>query len=276
MPGPAHLPPFIHRHVSAGEISIHVAELPGAGPPLVLLHGIGMDWRVWQAMSRRLHPHFHLYAVDLRGHGDSHKPEAGYSVAHYAADVEDALEALAVEKAVLVGSSLGAMVSVVVEAPSDLVAKRILVDPPMTGGPIRDPEMFRHILHLKHEPLPSLAAYLGGFNPGSSPFWLETMSAMWHHTADGVITEMLAQADTYFDVGPNLLAVETPTLLLQADPDLGAALTDRGASWALSRLAQGTVVRVPGAGHAIHALKPVEFARLVIDFGAQSSAVSMP
>src|SRR5947209_13041499 len=94
MPQSSPLPPYQHRTVAVSEVAIHLVELPGSGPPLLLLHGIGMDWRVCQAVSRRLHPHFKLFFLDLRWHGTSGKPDSGYSLAGYAADVEDVIEEL--------------------------------------------------------------------------------------------------------------------------------------------------------------------------------------
>ena len=45
---------YTHRFIDAGEAPIHIAEAPTGQKPLILLHGIGMDWRVWQGVSRRL------------------------------------------------------------------------------------------------------------------------------------------------------------------------------------------------------------------------------
>lgn len=268
MPAPQSSLRFLQRTVDV-DLRLHYAEVPSDDRPLVLLHGIGMDWRVWQAISRRLSPHFHLYMVDLRGHGESEKPLHGYSLANYAADVEDFIDALDLENVVLVGSSLGGAVSVVVEAPADLVSHRVLVDPPLTGGPVRDAEMFRQILQLKHIDPSQLADYLADRNPGAGRFLVEAMSDMWHRAADGVITDLLANEENYFAIDSAMTAVESPTLIMRADPECGGVLTESQASHARNLLPQGNVVYVPGAGHAIHATKPAEFVRLLLAFTAQ-------
>jgi len=257
---------FTHGFADTGEDPIHYAELAGDGPPLMLLHGLGMDWRVWQAVSRRLAPSFHLFMLDLRGHGQSTKPAHGYTLAHYAADVEDVLDHLRLDRVVLVGSSLGGMVAASVEAPPDLVSHYVLVDPPLTGGPIRDAAVFRRILELKHRPPEALARFLGENNPGAGLFLLRSMSEMWHEAADGVIQDMLDRPANYYAIDANLRAIESPTLLLQADPAHGAVLTDADALRTLQLLRQGSLTRVAGAGHAIHAHAPVEFVRLLTEF----------
>ncbi|GAC1474234.1 MAG: alpha/beta hydrolase [Chloroflexota bacterium] len=257
---------YQHRTVHTGVLDIHVAEAPGGQRPLIMLHGIGMDWRVWQGVSRRLRPHFHLFLLDLRGHGESEKPRRGYTLAHYAADVEDVIDSLGLSGVGLVGSSLGGMVAAAVEAPVDIVSRRVLVDPPITGGPIRDPEEFRTILRLKYRPKSELANYLRQTNPTLSPHLAGVMSEMWHATADGVIIEPLDDPESYFDIDGALAAIPSPTLLLRADPQMHPALTVTGAERALRLLPHAEERVVHGASHAIHGDKPDEFAHIVTAF----------
>jgi pimeloyl-ACP methyl ester carboxylesterase len=262
---------YVHRFETAGSLTLHVAELPARRPPAILMHGIGMDWRVWQATSRRLGPHFHLYLVDLRGHGQSDKPDRGYSLAHYAADIEDLVDRLGLKQATVIGSSLGGMVAAAMEVPEDIVSRRILVDPPLTGGPVRDPALYRDILRLKHESTESLEKLLARLNPGAGAFFPRVMAEMWRSTADGVVAEMLEDPH-YFDVSSSLRWNTSPTLLLQGDPGAGGVLTDAQAAATLKLLSRGELIRVPGAGHAIHADKPVEFTRIVLEFTSRTSA----
>lgn len=273
MPGPQGTARFRHRFVDTGDVRLHLAEVQGERP-MVMLHGIGMDWRVWQAISRRLSPQFHLYLVDLRGHGESDKPERGYTLAHYAADIEELMVQLALQDAVLVGSSLGGMVAAATEVPVDMVGHKVLVDPPLTGGPVRDPETFRTILRLKREDPDALAAYMRQTNPEVGRFLADMMAEMWREASDGVIVEMLAEKNDYFVVDPALEVTEQPTLLLQADPHRGGVLTDEQAAGALRVLPHAAVARVPGAGHAIHATNPLEFVKLVSDFAGHRTQAS--
>src|SRR5579884_2470969 len=191
MPGPSTSVVYQHRRCSAGDVTLHVARVRGERP-MVMLHGIGMDWRVWQAIARRFVPDFSLYLVDLRGHGSSDKPISGYSIGHYAADIEDLIDGLGLKGAVLVGSSLGGAVAAATEIPEDVVSHRVLVDPPLTGGPVRDPETFQRIRDLRHGEPEALAAYLQQTNPGVGRFLAGMMAQMWQEAADGVLDEMLA------------------------------------------------------------------------------------
>lgn len=273
MPGVQGASRFQHRFIDTGDVRLHLAEVQG-DRPMVMLHGIGMDWRVWQAISRRLSPHFHLYLVDLRGHGQSDKPERGYSLGHYAADVEELMVQLSLQDAVLVGSSLGGMVAAATEVPLDMVEHKVLVDPPLTGGSVRDPETFRTILRLKREDPDALGAYMRETNPEVGRFLADMMADMWREASDGVLVDMLAEPTDYFVIDSALEVTEQPTLLLQADPRRGGVLTDEQADRALRLLPHGTVEYVPGSGHAIHATNPVEFVKLVSDFTGNRARAS--
>lgn len=79
----------------------------GEGPPLVLLHGIGDSSAGWAPLMAALGERFTVIAPDLLGHGASDKPRADYSVAAYANGVRDLLDVLGIERATVVGHSLG-------------------------------------------------------------------------------------------------------------------------------------------------------------------------
>jgi pimeloyl-ACP methyl ester carboxylesterase len=82
-------------------------RVAGAGPPVVLIHGIGDNSATWETIIPLLARRHLVIAPDLLGHGRSDKPRADYSVAAYANGVRDLLGVLGVQRATLVGHSLG-------------------------------------------------------------------------------------------------------------------------------------------------------------------------
>ena len=74
---------------------------------MVLLHGIAGTSATWDAVIPRLAEHYDVIAPDLLGHGESAKPHGDYSLGAYANVVRDLLEALGMERATIVGHSLG-------------------------------------------------------------------------------------------------------------------------------------------------------------------------
>jgi lipase len=84
----------------------------GEGPdPIVCLHGITAQHRAFNAAARYLEASRGLVGVDLRGRGDSDKPESGYSLEAHAADVVRVLDHLGLQRAVLAGHSMGGFVA---------------------------------------------------------------------------------------------------------------------------------------------------------------------
>ncbi|MGD9526527.1 alpha/beta fold hydrolase [Pseudonocardia sp.] len=79
----------------------------GAGPAMVLIHGIGDSSATWDPVLPALARRHLVIAPDLLGHGRSDKPRADYSVAAYANGVRDLLGVLGIQRATLVGHSLG-------------------------------------------------------------------------------------------------------------------------------------------------------------------------
>jgi pimeloyl-ACP methyl ester carboxylesterase len=82
-------------------------RMAGRGPAVLLLHGIGDSSRTWLDMIARLARDHTVIAPDLLGHGASDKPRADYSVAAYANGMRDLLGVLEIDRATVIGHSLG-------------------------------------------------------------------------------------------------------------------------------------------------------------------------
>jgi pimeloyl-ACP methyl ester carboxylesterase len=79
----------------------------GTGPALLLIHGIGDSSRTWRDVIPILARDHTVLAPDLLGHGRSDKPRADYSVGGYANAMRDLMSVLGIERATVVGHSLG-------------------------------------------------------------------------------------------------------------------------------------------------------------------------
>ncbi|HEV3346097.1 MAG TPA: alpha/beta hydrolase [Methylomirabilota bacterium] len=130
--------------VAVGSVSLAVAEWPGPakGPAIVCIHGLTANHTCWASVADVLSPVHRLIAYDLRGRGESDKPDKGYSLALHGDDLEGLLVHFGLKKAVLIGHSLGAHIAVRFAATRpQRVAKLVLVD----GG-----------LDVRHEIIESL------------------------------------------------------------------------------------------------------------------------
>ncbi len=98
-----------HHIVRANGTRLHVAMV-GEGPPLLLLHGWPEFWMTWQPVMDRLRDRYRLIAPDLRGFGDSDKPDRLFGAADHAADLIALLDALGLDRVGVVGHDVGGAV----------------------------------------------------------------------------------------------------------------------------------------------------------------------
>ena len=93
------------------EIALHgrrvIYRIAGDGPPVVLIHGMLNSSSHWQEVAERLAGAHTVVAPDLIGHGDSAAPRGDYSLGAHAASIRDLLAAIGIERATIVGHSLG-------------------------------------------------------------------------------------------------------------------------------------------------------------------------
>src|SRR5918995_3310323 len=90
-----------------------IYRIAGSGPAIVLIHGMVNSSRHWEAVATRLADRYTVIAPDLVGHGDSATPRGDYSLGAHAAVIRDLLSALGIERATMVGHSLGGGIAMV-------------------------------------------------------------------------------------------------------------------------------------------------------------------
>jgi pimeloyl-ACP methyl ester carboxylesterase len=81
------------------------------GLPVIFLHGLSDSWRSFELLLPYLPASIHAFALSQRGHGDSRRPQSGYRVGDFAADVAAFIDAQQIESAVIVGHSMGSFIA---------------------------------------------------------------------------------------------------------------------------------------------------------------------
>lgn len=256
----------------------------GSGPVLVLLHGIGDSSDGWQALMPALGEHFTVIAPDLLGHGASDKPRADYSVAAYANGVRDLLDVLDVERATIVGHSLGGGVAAQVAYQYPHRVERLALV--ATGGVAREVSPLLRILaapgaELLLQPLALPGAALGGRVVAEV---LRRSGTRLAHDADELLRVVdnlpVGSARTSFTrtlrsvvdwrgqvvtmLDRCYLAADLPTLLVWGDGD---AIIPVAHAHAAHAAMPGSRLEVfAGAGHFPHHADPERFVALLEDF----------
>ncbi len=268
---PPHTPSREHQ-VQARGLDFAVTEYTSSSAgtlPLVLLHGIGSRGTSWWPVIDPLAERFSLYVVDLRGHGGSSKPPAGYALPDYAADLTVLLPALGLERPAILGHSLGGLIALhwAISHP-DVAAGLILEDTSFQGGRDVLPSIDGWLALNALTPQEAAAYYRREY-----PTWAvedchrraETITG----TARGVFVDLRTEAANLDGPGDRispLKVVRSPVLLIHGDRSTGSMVLPEDAARFSQTVPQSKVVRIPGAGHSIHRDFPDAFLAAVLPF----------
>jgi 3-oxoadipate enol-lactonase len=108
--------------------AIHVHRR-GSGPPLVLLHCLGVDHGLWAIAAAGLEDRFTLISYDFPGHGETRVPDAGYTIEDLSQQLVAVLARAGIARAHIAGISLGGLVAQHVAATNPtLVDRLVLID----------------------------------------------------------------------------------------------------------------------------------------------------
>lgn len=116
--------------VRANGIQMHYHRTGGRGPALVLVHGITDSGLCWQRFARTVESQFDVIMLDLRGHGQSDKPQHGYARTDYADDLAGFVGALDLALVHFIGHSLGAATAALMAARHPGIVGSIVMDEP--------------------------------------------------------------------------------------------------------------------------------------------------
>jgi pimeloyl-ACP methyl ester carboxylesterase len=175
------MPEPIMQKVNGDGIEINLALWEGAGQPILCIHGITANCRCWDTLADALAPEYRVMAMDLRGRGQSGKPQTGYALEYHLRDIICLLDDLEIERVVIMGHSLGAFIGLAFAAEyPDRIDRLILVD---AGGDLSKEQFDKVFVGIK----PALDR-LGQVFP-SAEAYLEKMSAAPYIQPWSAVTE---------------------------------------------------------------------------------------
>jgi pimeloyl-ACP methyl ester carboxylesterase len=261
---------------SGTETSIHYVEGPANGPPLVLLHGLTRDWASFSVLLPALVPSFHIFALDLRGHGASGRVKNGYRISAIAEDVTEFLRSTVSSPASLFGHSLGGMVGMCAAANNTTISALIVGDSlisPDNLATMYDPIFSQlHQLLLRGWSEQELGRGIGKieihFSGINEAIRLEELPANsgdvlleWARSAmltDPEALRMTIDRSSHAGWNPEhiLPQIACPVLLLQGNPEFDALLSDSDVALATKLLPRSEHVKFPLLGHALFMQNP--------------------
>jgi pimeloyl-ACP methyl ester carboxylesterase len=267
---PAHRAAYVHT----GRLALRYVRT-GSGPTVVLVHGFGESLMSWRAVFDQLAARADVIALDLPGFGLSSKPPSGYATDTLAADLLDALTALGVRRAVLVGHSMGgAVVFAAALRDPDRVRGCVLVDPALVGTPAPVSEA-RRSDSARSGAAPLIAEYEAlrtRFTAPHDPDWLaESDSARAYAPADDpayriAIAAVLHEFDFGYLTDARAARWRLPTLVLWGEFD---EIFKLEAGRRLAGRLKATFEVVPRSWHRPHVERPGQTAAAIERFVAR-------
>ena len=256
------------RYITVNGWKVRYVDLGAGERCALLLHGLGGSIESWRNNLAQLSRYSRVIALDLPGFGLSDKHEAHYTAEFYADFIADFLKTVKIEKAGLIGHSMGGLVALTTALRHpEVIEKLVVVDvaglDAFTAELIRDSmggwwdrESLRRfyeryigrvdeeMLELRlrmYESMEARKAYLSALRALESPIPLEQFAK-----------------------------ISQPTLIIWGEED---RLTKLETGLRLSHLIKGsTLIVIKGAGHSPHAEKPEEFNRIVLKFLEQDKS----
>jgi pimeloyl-ACP methyl ester carboxylesterase len=257
----------VDRYIDTNGVCLHVIDHEGDGPVLVLAPGLTANSHSFDGLvAHGLAPSMRVLALDLRGRGESDKPDGGYDLEDHAADIIGVLDALDIDRVFMGGHSYGGMLSFWTAANHpERVIGCVTLDPPVeVDEQVR--AQIQPSLDRLDKTLPSFEAYVDAMK--AMPFfegWWDPMIENYFRAdvekvAGGVrprssVEHIDAVLDgcVKIDWESTVRSVSQPSLLIRATEPYGPPgyppiLTEELASRTMSRLQHGTMVEV----HANH------------------------
>ena len=264
----------LDRSLTVNALRLHLLDWGGEGRnPLLLLHGFTGHAHAWDTLSIALQPHFHVYALDQRGHGDSDPADTYNAVAAFD-DISGVIDQLGLTSLVVVGLSMGGRNAMYFTSRRpDLVRRLVVVDigpeisaraavtPPGPPEPEAWDSIEQAAQHLyRANPYPGIHYYRWVVmhslrqRPDGALVWA------WHPS----VKERRSQAD--LDWWAVVRAITPPTLVLRGEH---SHVLDRDVAERMVReLPQGRLVEVPRAVHTLHEDNPGAVLAALKDFFA--------
>jgi pimeloyl-ACP methyl ester carboxylesterase len=264
------------RTVPGDGVSLHARDWGGDGTPVVLLHGLASNARIWDGVAQRLAgAGRRVVALDQRGHGESEQPAGGYDFATVCRDLAAAVAALGLQRPVLVGHSWGANVALQYAAErAEAVAGLVLVDGGFLG--VADwPGMTRELARERLAPprfavpLEDWLARAGRFPAGTGGGWVRDFLRAGVDVDDHGVARArfrfdhhMQVVDALYDQRPAALypLVRCPVLLCPAAEDELAAAKQDAVARALRLLPDARATWFEDTMHDIPLQRPAELA----------------
>jgi pimeloyl-ACP methyl ester carboxylesterase len=270
------------RRVIVDDRPVNVIEL-GEGPPLVFVHGLGGSWQNWlEQLPVFAHSH-RVVALDLPGFGRSPMPREQITISLYARVLDQAMQALGIGAAAVVGNSMGGFVATELAIAFPQRIERLVLAAPAGISSFGNPEATRVALWLRR--IRPLLAVGGGWlathadavtrRPGLRALTLKDVARYPSQLPAQLVAEQLRgagkpgfvdalEANLSYDYRHRLPEIVCPTLVVWGKSD--RVISVRDADVYTELIPNARKVILPDTGHVPMLERPGKFNALLEQF----------
>jgi len=243
-------------------------ETAGKGQMVLFIHGLGSSVRDWETQIPAFSKSFHTVAFDLRGHGQSQKPQGPYSMSLFASDAAELIKSLGGAPVHVVGISLGGMVAfqLAVNHP-ELVKSLAIVNsgPEVVVRTLKDRwQVFLRFAIVRLLGMRKMGEVLSKrlFPKPEQGALRDTFVERWAENDTRPYLDTL-RAIVGWSVADRIGEIAAPTLVVAADGDYTPVSSKQEY---VSKMQNAKLVVIQDSRHAVPVEKPEEFNPIVIDF----------
>lgn len=248
-------------------------EDSGSGPVVLLISGLGYSNWCWHDLQTRLGATHRVVSFDNRGTGRSDKPPAPYSIPMMATDALQVMDALGIERAHVVGHSMGGYISQQLALQNPERVQSLTLVSTTCGGPQTVP-VPESTLKLWGElsSLPPQESARRGMPTSFAPGWTEQhplrfeevlAARLRYPTPQACWSAQFAAAAAYVERGADVSRLRCPTLIIHGTED---RVVPYGNGVLLSqRIAGAKLVTLDGCGHLPLIEEPERLARRIAE-----------
>lgn len=243
-------------------------ESQGTGAPLLLMQGLGYTRQGWGPLRARLARHYRVLSYDNRGIGESDVPPGPYRVEDLAADGVQVLDEAGVERAHVLGMSLGGFAAQALAAAHPERVEKLVLASTSPGGadcyPLPEQTVALMAQATSLPPDVALRRFVeNALAPGSGRVD-EVLACRRDHPPDPEGWQAQAAAGAAWDADGRLARIGAPTLVVTGTAD--TVVDPRNAPLLAERIANAQLATIEGAGHLVFWERTEEFASLVEEF----------
>lgn len=215
---------------------------------IIFLHGFPLDHTIWHPVLPYLQDMAHCVLPDLRGHGESPDPDGIYTMPLMAEDVADLMDELDIDRAILVGHSMGGYISLAFAKayPQRLLALALVATHPLADNENKRQSRLRSAEIIEKTGIEGLAADMPNSLTTNAGLRTQIQKIIQKTSPQGAASALRGMAERE-DTSSFLGQIQVPTVVIAGEKDSIVPLTL--ATEMASKLPKGKLAVVPNGGH---------------------------